>query len=81
MPHTGEALSRAHISSCLIVAWEMLKYIHLWGLFMGTVQNSEIDLAQACAQQWKAVQSDWTMSFYPFLGGVKISGDVIRVGT
>lgn len=33
MPHQGEAFSRAYINSCLLVAWEILQYIHLWGLF------------------------------------------------
>lgn len=32
MSHQGEAFSGAHINSCLLVAWEMLKYIHLQGL-------------------------------------------------
>lgn len=63
MPHKGEALSRAYINLCLLVAWEMLKYIHLQGLFMGTTLNSEIYLARACAQQWQALQSDWTTFF------------------
>ena len=34
MPHQGEAFSRAHINLFLLVAWEMLEYIHLWGLFL-----------------------------------------------
>lgn len=54
MPHKGEAFSRAHINSCLLVAWEMLKYIHLWALFMGTILNLEFDLATALQ---KPVQS------------------------
>lgn len=42
MPHQGEAFSRAHINSCLLVAWEMLEYIHLWGLFLSAILNSRV---------------------------------------
>lgn len=47
MSHWGEAFSRAHINSRLLVAWEMLKCIHLWGLFLSAALNSEFDLAAA----------------------------------
>lgn len=47
MSHQGEAFSRAHINSCLLVAREMLKYVHLWGLFLSAILNSEFDLATA----------------------------------
>lgn len=51
MPHKGEAFSRAHINSCLLVAWEMLEYMHLWALFMGTTLNLKFDLAAAALRK------------------------------
>lgn len=51
MPHKGQAFSRAHINSCLLVAWEMLEYMHLWALFMGTTLNLKFDLAAAALRK------------------------------
>lgn len=66
MPHQGEAFSRAHINSCLLVAWEMLKYIHLWGLFPSATLNSRVwpchCFAQAFQKRWSDYFKQWIIN-------------------
>ncbi len=59
MPHQGEAFSSAHINSCLLVAWEMLKYIHLRGLFLSATLNSRVWPCHCFAQAFQKCWSDY----------------------